>query len=353
MRLWSGRILCAAVVGILVSHANARESYRGMCDASAAVALGQGRFVVADDERDVLRVYKRGQPQQVSSANLIDYLGNRKPNGKNAEADIEGAAAIGQRIYWITSHARRGKKGEVDPHRRRFFATEIVDGSSGLNVAAAAEAPYEKLLEDLLADPRFAVLIAATERKPEDAGGLNIEGLAATPEGGLLIGFRNPLPHGHALVVPLLNPRQVLSRSEKPRFGDLIPLDLGGRGIRSFERVGNEVLIAAGPYATAATSAVQPAFALFRWSGAKGDQPSFVRGLDDGSFRVEGMFVDPDNRELVLLSDDGDEQVGGLECKDKNVPEQQKTFRGQAFALPLSDATAPALTAPDKGQSLR
>jgi len=33
----------------------------GMCDASAAVALGNDRFIVADDEDNVLRVYRRGQ----------------------------------------------------------------------------------------------------------------------------------------------------------------------------------------------------------------------------------------------------------------------------------------------------
>jgi len=103
MKLWCGRVLCAVIVGVFASAANAQEIYRGMCDASAAVALGQGRFVVADDERDVLLVYKRGQPEGVASVDLVDYLGNRKPNGKNAEADIEGAAAIGQRIYWIAS----------------------------------------------------------------------------------------------------------------------------------------------------------------------------------------------------------------------------------------------------------
>jgi hypothetical protein len=33
-------------------------------------------------------------------------------------------------------------------------------------------------------------------------GGLNIEGLAATPDGQLLIGFRNPLSEGKALLLP-------------------------------------------------------------------------------------------------------------------------------------------------------
>ena len=35
------------------------ERYTGMCDASAAVSIGKGRFVVADDELDVLRIYQK------------------------------------------------------------------------------------------------------------------------------------------------------------------------------------------------------------------------------------------------------------------------------------------------------
>lgn len=316
--------------------AMAQDSYRGMCDASAAVSLGQGHFVVADDEGDVLRIYKRNNTDPVGSVDLTDYLRNRKPSGKPTEADIEGAAAIGQRIYWISSHARKGKDGEVDLHRRRFFATDIAGGVPSPTVQAAAGAPYETLLDDLLADPRFALLADAAKLKPEEEGGLNIEGLAATADGGLLIGFRNPLPQGRALVVPLLNPREVIDSGAKPRFGELIRLDLGGRGIRSFERVGNEVLIAAGPFGTAASSKVMPAFALFRWSGAAAQAPSFVRSLDAGSFRPEALFFDADSKELILLSDDGDEPVGGVDCKDKTVSGDRKSFRSRAIAMPLS-----------------
>ena len=340
MNLSIRRLLCVAVVALTACAAAAQDSYRGMCDASAAVALGKGHFVVADDEGDVLRIYKRGTAMPVGRVDLIDYLHNRKPGGKNAEADIEGAAAINQRIYWISSHALKGKDGEADPHRRRFFATEIVTGAQPPTVKAAAGAPYETLLDDLLADPRFALLAEAAKRKPEKEGGLNIEGLAATPDGGLLIGFRNPLPQGLALIVPLRNPQELIDSGAKPQFGDMIRLDLGGRGIRSLERVGDEVLIAAGPYGTAATSGVQPAFALFRWSGAATQAPSFVRALDAGTFRPEALFFDAQAKELVLLSDDGDEQVGGVDCKEKSVPVENKGFRARSISMPLTAAGA-------------
>jgi hypothetical protein len=53
-------------------------------------------------------------------------------------------------------------------------------------------------------DPRLRRfhLAAAAHRPAEAPDGLNIEGLAATPAGSLLIGFRNPLPGGRALARP-------------------------------------------------------------------------------------------------------------------------------------------------------
>lgn len=334
-------LLCAALLAFSALPGFAQQQvYQGMCDASAAVPIGAGHFVVADDEGDVLRIYKRGAATPVGTVDLIDFLHNRKPSGKNAEGDIEGAATIGQRIYWISSHALKGKDGEADPHRRRFFATDIVQGAPSPTVKEAGT-PYEALLADLLQDPRFALLADAATHKPEDADGLNIEGLAATPDGGLLIGFRNPRPQGRALLIPLLNPRDVVDRGEKPRFGDLIRLDLGGRGIRSIERVGSEVLIAAGPHGPASADGVQPPFALFRWSGVAGQAPAFVRALDAGTFRPEGLFADPEQHDLLLLSDDGDEQVDGHDCKSKDVPLERKSFRALSIPLPLKPG-APA-----------
>jgi hypothetical protein len=307
----------------------AQEVYRGICDASAAVAIGGGHFVVADDEADVLQVYRRGVPEPVAALDLTDYLHNRKPNGKATEADIEGAAAIGERIYWISSHARKGGDGSEDRHRWRFFATDRVGGAAVPSLQPVAHGPYETLLDDLLADRRFKLLVRPAGKKPEAKDGLNIEGLAATPQNGLLIGFRNPLPKGRALVVPLLNPREVVERGAKPVFGDLLRLDLDQRGIRSLERVGDAFLVVAGPTGEADRSPVTPSFALFRWTGVAGDAPRLIRPLDSGTFRPEALFYDPDAKGLYLLSDDGDEPSGDKTCKQRKNP-GRKAFRAMA-----------------------
>ena len=94
-------------------------TYRGLCDASAAVALDADHFIVAGDEDNTLRVYRRGRPESVREAPLASFLGSG-----DKESDLEAAAAVGSRIYWIASHGRNSK-GKPRPERQRFFATDI------------------------------------------------------------------------------------------------------------------------------------------------------------------------------------------------------------------------------------
>ena len=98
------------------------NTYPGMCDTSAAVAVAPTLFVVANDEDNVLRVYQRNKSDNpVTTFDLTSFL---KPDPEHPEADIEGATRIGERIYWITSHGTN-KEGKPRPSRRRLFATEV------------------------------------------------------------------------------------------------------------------------------------------------------------------------------------------------------------------------------------
>ncbi len=56
--------------------------------------------------------------------------------------------------------------------------------------------PYQSLVTDMSADPRLVELglAEAAKHRPDERGGLNVEGLTSTPEGYMLIGFRNPVP---------------------------------------------------------------------------------------------------------------------------------------------------------------
>jgi hypothetical protein len=315
MYFMSRTALVAQLAACTLAPAGAQQisTYSGPCDASAAVALDAEHFVVGDDERNTLHVYRRGQPQAVAKFPLSKFLKTRAKE----ESDIEGAAKIGSRIYWITSHGR-DSRGKAFLNRHRFFATELVPGRPP-TLKPVGE-PYTGLLRDIRdADGLKSYKLGkAAHRAAEADGGFNIEGLAATPDGGLLIGFRNPVPQGRALLVPLRNPAEVIN-GQRARLSPPIELDLGQRGIRSIELVGSSYLIAAGPPAD------QGSFALFRWSGQPGAAATPVAGVERSDLRPEALFAIPQTATVQLLSDDGGVKIDGVECKKR--PLGQQTFR--------------------------
>ncbi|MCX8108771.1 MAG: DUF3616 domain-containing protein, partial [Verrucomicrobiae bacterium] len=183
--------------------------FNGLCDASAAVALDDKHFVVASDEDSKLRVYRLDSPRL--PVQVFDMHAFLELDQEHPETDIEAAASLGGIVYWITSHGRN-VEGKVRPSRERLFATRIVPSAAGYEIIPIGNA-CKNLLTSMKNDSRLDRLglsMAAT-KAPKDAGGLNIEGLAATPDGKLLIGFRNPVPGKLALVVPLLNPTEVIA----------------------------------------------------------------------------------------------------------------------------------------------
>jgi len=120
--------------------------YCGTCDASAAVAINQDMFIVADDENNVLRVYKTTQGGvPLFSYDMTEFL-DIEP--KYQEADIEGATRINQRIYWISSHGRN-KDGKVRPNRYRFFATTVKTKNANVTIEPVGK-PCKTLIHDLV-----------------------------------------------------------------------------------------------------------------------------------------------------------------------------------------------------------
>lgn len=288
--------------------------YEGMCDASAAVALDADHFAVADNERNTLMIYRRGRKAPARAVDLSSFLGTKPDKG----SDLEGAASVGSRTYWISSHGRN-KDGEEQKRRYRFFATEQRTGQHAPSLSTTGVA-YERLLIDLIRAPQLAAfkLADAAASKPEEDGGLNIEGLAATPDARLLIGFRNPIRDGKALLVPLENPQELIE-GKSARFGSGIQLDLDGRGIRSIDRVGSAYLIVAGPPANVGT------FALYRWSGDPAERATVVAGIDFAGLHPEALFAVPNSDTVQILSDDGDVAQGATRCKD--LPRSKQSFR--------------------------
>lgn len=295
--------------------------FEGACDASGAVPIDQRHFAVADDEDNVLRVYDAlTGGEAVRKTNLAKQISLKK----KGEADIEAATSLGGRAFWLTSHGRNAK-GDEDPNRSLVITTELPSLDEKVDVEGEV---YRELLLDLEQEPKLARydLRHASELAPKEPGGLNIEGLTATPDGQLLVGFRSPVPGGKALIVPIENP-DALYTSGKPRFGAPIELELGGLGVRSLSWWRGAYLIAAGP-----TTEGGPA-RLYRWRGP-GNPPHLAAEAAFADANPEAFFTAEGNDEILVLSDDGGREVGGRACK-KLKGKKHKKFRGLWLKLPV------------------
>jgi Protein of unknown function (DUF3616) len=291
--------------------------YSGEGDASGAVAVTTNLFLVADDEDNSLRLYRNdmgGPPIKEFDCNAFLEL-----RGKSLEADLEAGARIGDRAFWIGSHGRN-KNGKERPNRCRFFATDLSVEGGEVKVTPVGK-PYKGLLDDLIRDARFEPFhfAAAARLTPKEEGAFNIESLCATPEGHLLIGFRNPVPQGKALLIPLLNPNEVIE-GRTAQFGSAMQLDLGGLGIRDIAYCEGTYIISAGPYDSGGP------FRFYRWSG-KGTEPKQIPVEDLGDYHPEAIIIYPDKglREIQILSDDGKRKVDDVSNRDR--PTQERTFR--------------------------
>ncbi|MBE0536503.1 MAG: DUF3616 domain-containing protein [Phycisphaerae bacterium] len=326
--------------------------FNGMSDASAGVFLTADRFVVADDESNSLRIYAMDQPSTPCAA--YDISGFLRTTVLNPEADIEGAARAGDRIYWITSHGRN-KDGKERPNRYRFFATDIRRDGSDIGLVPAGR-PCNDLVPALLQAPfaralglHEAVRLGENLKKkdreklaPKDEG-LNIEALAATADGKVLyIGFRNPRPahpvtgRRQALVVPMTNGKEVIDLGRRPQFGQPILWDMGGLGLRSMDYCPAHKAF----FLTAGSHDEGNECVLYRWSGDPDETPMAIQRLKD--FAPEALMPAPDGKRLLLLSDDGSrpvrishpseclpgELIDDRTCQNKHLADPaKKTFR--------------------------
>jgi hypothetical protein len=298
--------------------------HEGICDASAAIALTDRAFVAASDEDSRLRIYlkdRSGPP--IWSTDLARFL---EVDPKHPETDIEGAARVGDLIFWVTSHGRN-QQGEARESRRRFFATRV-EGEGADVLVSPVGVPYRRLLEDLAAHPGLADLdlTRASARAPKEEGALNIEGLASGPDGSVWIGFRNPIPEGRAVLVQLLNPGRVIE-GEPARLGEVVRLRLAGRGIREIIWSGRDYVIVAGSHDGKGKSRI------YRWAGP-GGEPWRPGKVDLQGFNAEAMVFFPGAGDAAshLLSDDGSRMVDGVECKELKDP-RQRSFRSVGVSL--------------------
>ncbi|MFI9805140.1 hypothetical protein ACIHEJ_12355 [Streptomyces sp. NPDC052301] len=316
-----------------VQHSADARYLTGASDASAAVDVGGGYVVVGNDEDNTLRLYDgsaSGTP--VRTWALDGALGADK------EVDIEGAARVGDTIYW-TGSLGNNKDGEYKADRNTVFTT-TVSGSGAATQLTFGTAGH-RLRDDLVAwdeanGDRYGFAAGTADGQvPKEIDGFNVEGLEFAPGGTATayVGFRAPLvpPQngGKALIVPVTNMDQV-ARGTKAAFGTPIELDLGGLSIRDLRRNdAGQYLVLAGSWAADDNS---DPYALYSWDGVAGHRPVKVLELptaDAGAW--ESVVSVPDltasGARVQLITDDGaaDLYGDGTEAKDLTHPEWQKS----------------------------
>ncbi|MEV5611302.1 DUF3616 domain-containing protein [Streptomyces sp. NPDC052225] len=320
-----------------VQNAVDARYFTGSSDASAAVDVGDGYVVVADDESNVLRLYDRsasGAP--VRTWDFSSQLGVSK------EVDIEGAARVGDLIYW-TGSLGNNKDGEYKAPRNTVFTTAVTGSGSATQLSYAHS--YKKLRDQLVAWDEangdrygFAAGTAAGEA-PKQVDGFNVEGLEFAPgsTSTAYIGFRAPLvppkDGGRALIVPVTNFDKVLASGAAPVFGAAIELDLGGLSIRDIRKnSADQYLILAGSWA--ADDNTDP-YALYQWDGVAGHAPVKRADLptsDPGGW--ESVVAVPDlsvpGQRAQLITDNGSAVLygDGVQAKDLTHPEWKKSRAG-------------------------
>jgi hypothetical protein len=301
------KLLAVALLAAGAASGARAMEYRGLCEASAGVFIEATHFAVASDETNTLQIYERGKPDPIGpGVDMEDFTGFNK-------SDLEGAAAIGDRVYWISSHSFNSE-GEDKKKRKVFFATKIVT-ENGKPTLKETGKPITSLR-----DP----IAAAAGVKASD---LNIEALSATPERQLLIGLRSPLREipgekSQAIVIRFKNPAAMIDDGAAPELDPAFSIKLDGRALRSMDLIGTNparYIIVAGPVADG------PGFALFTWAGPGTDPKEIHGGPDLTSLTPEGAMAVPGQELVQLLSDDG--KVGSVKCDDENDPPEKRKFR--------------------------
>ena len=143
--------------------------------------------------------------------------------------------------------------------------------------------------------------------------------MCARPDGTLLIAFRNPVPQKKALLIPLLNPADLVKPGNtRPKFGAAIQLDLAGNGVRDLVQQDGKFYMIAG------ARDCGHEFQFYRWDGKAA--PELLHQWEARTFNPEAILSLPGrSNEFLILSDDGSLKTGGTQCKD--FPEPSRRFR--------------------------
>ena len=269
--------------GVSADLGDASQRYfSGAGNASAAIDVGGGYMLVADDESNVLRLYdetRSGPPVKT-----FDFTG-QLPSGKD-EADLESATRVGDTVYWGGSMSN-DSSGGVETSRSTIFTTKVT--GSGADTELSYVGGYTGLQDDLItwdhdnghglgADYLGLTASVRSGIGAHESDALNVEGMEFAPGSSstAYLAFRAPLEpttdRHLALVVPVTDLDRLAtdnSGSVHATFGAPILMDLGGLGIRDIRKnADGQYLIIAGT-----ADGTNDPFVLYSWDGKPNDPP--------------------------------------------------------------------------------
>lgn len=341
------------------------EERYGGSDTSGAVALDSDYMIVADDEENLLRVYRRSGSADTSIAAVKEWDFS-EVTGLSKELDVEALTRFdSDKILVVGSHSNKKDGGEAVTDRGHIVALQV--SGTGADTEFTHLGTYSFLEQDLVYwdqqnGDRFGFAkSAAGGLAPENVAGFSIEGAVTSHDGSVLwLGFRAPQVdqklRNKALLVPVLNYRNLVEGSlgeGSAEFGEPLELNLGGRGIRDISKwSGGQYLIVAGP-ATSSEPQVTENFALYQWNGVRSDAPvKLHNNLEElrvgnlGSIEtiVEPHPEQPETR-VQLLLDNGDTVWDGQTKVSKDLEPEEQQFLGAFLELGVaqSDGTAPTM----------
>jgi hypothetical protein len=268
----------------LVLDADAADGINPLANLSAAVRVGNTLLLGGDEGACLDRLTYNGSTwtghQRLPLSDCLDLDGAR-------EADIEGLAEDDGWLWVLGSHARtrprisKGKRNEIDlgsfsdlrDTRPRCLLARLPLVAAPLNkgiclpvrrdgkrhAGLVKQTKHGNALAKLLgSDP----LLKPFTRIPAKEGGVDLEGIAVAGT-RVAIGMRGPVLQTYAVLLEL----QVTAsrKSGRLKIGKSVCrrlLDLEGLGIRDLKRVGDDLVILAGP-----TTGLDGPCAVYRWPG--------------------------------------------------------------------------------------
>ncbi|MBO1900603.1 hypothetical protein J4H92_01405 [Leucobacter weissii] len=344
-------------------------------DGSTAIDVGDGYFLLADDESPWIRLYKGDQSGLPTARFHIGYNPNTGILG--SEDDFEASAWDNDdSVFWLGSQGN-SRKGEVQRGRHTVYETKLT--GSGKDAKISTIGSYGGLRDDLIAwdnangqKYRFQQF-SAEGQYPSGADAFNVEGAEFAPDGTTLyLGFRAPLVGGvrggDALIVPVTNIHELTDpdrpASTRAVFGEPIELKLNGGSIREIRRnASGEYLILSKDGAVIDedlqhTEITEPAH-LWYWDGHPDTQPQQLSDEHDHALPAhveagangswEAIAEVPDRLEpgsqVRLILDQGHDygvyrpvgvwteaQYQGGRTKDV-VPDAQRKSRSDVYTL--------------------